>query len=59
MRGGTRLLRRTIASGATYSVAGNRIASRGTRRDEAQRSSLASRGQEAIDAVARAVELVR
>ena len=59
MRGGARLIRRTIASGATYSVAGNRIASVGTRRGEAQQSSLASRGHEAIDAVARAVELVR
>jgi len=58
VRGGTRLIRRTIASGATYSAAGNRIASVGTRRVEGSGARIAWLGRSAIDAVARAVELV-
>ena len=56
--GETGLLKRTIASDATYSVPGNRIASRGTARAE-RRSSHCVRGRRAIDAVSRVVELVR
>jgi hypothetical protein len=59
-RGGSRgdagLLKRTIASDATYSLAGNRIASRGTAASWAKGSPCV-RGRGAIDAVSRIVEL--
>ena len=54
-----RLILRTIASDATYSVAGNRIISVGTAELRRQRISHASIGRWAKDAVARVVELVR
>ena len=47
------------ASGATYSVADNRIVSVGTAELRRQRISHASIGRGVIDAVARVVELVR
>jgi hypothetical protein len=52
------LMKRTIASDATYSVAGNRIASQGTAASWVV-GSHCIRGRGAIDAVSRIVELVR
>ena len=59
MHGEARLLKRTIASDATYSVTDNRIASVGTAELRRQRISHASSGRRAEDAVDRVVELVR